>query len=84
MRRHLVESGYCRDVREVFKRYLVDGKPGYVPHEWAHLAGHAPESEASFVAFLACLQGPRDIQYSGWLDLLLQLILVDGVAQLSR
>jgi predicted metal-dependent phosphoesterase TrpH len=35
--RHLVESGYCRDVREVFKRYLVDGKPGYVPHEWAHL-----------------------------------------------
>ncbi len=35
--RHLVESGYCRDVREVFKRYLVAGKPGYVPHEWAHL-----------------------------------------------
>lgn len=35
--RHLVESGFCRDVREVFKRYLVDGKPGYVPHEWAHL-----------------------------------------------
>ncbi len=35
--RHLVESGVCRDLREVFKKYLVAGKPGYVPHEWARL-----------------------------------------------
>jgi predicted metal-dependent phosphoesterase TrpH len=35
--RFLVETGICRDVRDVFKRYLVAGKPGYVPHEWAHL-----------------------------------------------
>jgi predicted metal-dependent phosphoesterase TrpH len=35
--RHLVESGICRDVRDVFKRYLVAGKPGYVPHQWAQL-----------------------------------------------
>jgi predicted metal-dependent phosphoesterase TrpH len=35
--RHLVESGVCRDVRDVFKRYLVAGKPGYVPHQWAQL-----------------------------------------------
>jgi predicted metal-dependent phosphoesterase TrpH len=35
--RHLVESGYCRDVREVFRKYLVAGKPGYVPHDWARL-----------------------------------------------
>src|SRR4029434_6777758 len=35
--RHLVESGICRDMREVFKKYLVAGKPGYVPHEWARL-----------------------------------------------
>src|SRR4030095_11846267 len=34
--RHLVESGICRDVRDVFKRYLVAGKQGTVPHEWAH------------------------------------------------
>ncbi len=33
--RYLVEAGYCRDVRDVFKRYLVAGKPGYVPHQWA-------------------------------------------------
>ena len=36
--RFLVELGVCRDVREVFKRYLVEGKPGYVPHRWATLA----------------------------------------------
>ncbi|MBU0622601.1 MAG: PHP domain-containing protein [Gammaproteobacteria bacterium] len=35
--RHLVESGQCKDVRSVFNRYLVHGKPGYVPHEWANL-----------------------------------------------
>ena len=35
--RFLVESGRCRDVGSVFKNYLVKGKPGYVPHEWASL-----------------------------------------------
>jgi hypothetical protein len=49
-------------------------RPYILAHEWAHLAGHAPESEASFVAFLACLQGPREMQYSGWLDLLLHVL----------
>jgi predicted metal-dependent phosphoesterase TrpH len=35
--RHLVETGVCRDTQEVFRRYLVEGKPGYVPHRWATL-----------------------------------------------
>lgn len=35
--RLLVERGVCRDVRSVFKRYLVEGRPGYVPHRWADL-----------------------------------------------
>jgi predicted metal-dependent phosphoesterase TrpH len=35
--RFLVDRGYARDVRTVFQRYLVSGKPGYVPHEWATL-----------------------------------------------
>ena len=52
--RHLVESGICRDVRDVFKRYLVSGKPGYVPHEWAHLDEAVRWiSEAGGVAVLA-------------------------------
>ena len=36
--RFLVEGGHVRDVREVFKRYLTPGKPGYVEHVWAALA----------------------------------------------
>ncbi|MFM2446555.1 MAG: hypothetical protein RI936_1002, partial [Pseudomonadota bacterium] len=36
--RHLVDTGVCRDVREVFGRFLVEGKPGFVPHRWADLA----------------------------------------------
>ena len=35
--RFLVESGVCRDTGEVFRRYLTEGKPGYVPHRWASL-----------------------------------------------
>ena len=35
--RFLVESGRCKDVRSVFKNFLVKGKPGYVPHQWAKL-----------------------------------------------
>lgn len=36
--RWLVQTGYCGDTREVFRRYLVAGKPGYVAHRWAALA----------------------------------------------
>ena len=35
--RHLVETGVCADTQEVFRRFLVEGKPGYVPHRWASL-----------------------------------------------
>jgi predicted metal-dependent phosphoesterase TrpH len=35
--RYLVEAGHCKDVKSVFNRYLVKGKPGYVPHQWATL-----------------------------------------------
>ncbi|MDP3138663.1 MAG: 3',5'-nucleoside bisphosphate phosphatase [Burkholderiaceae bacterium] len=35
--RHLVESGVCKDTSEVFRKYLTEGKPGFVPHRWATL-----------------------------------------------
>lgn len=35
--RYLVEIGKARDLSDVFKRYLAEGKPGYVPHQWASL-----------------------------------------------
>jgi len=34
----LHEQGYAASVRDVFKRYLVKGKPGYVRGEWAPMS----------------------------------------------
>jgi predicted metal-dependent phosphoesterase TrpH len=35
--RFLVETGHVREMKDVFKRYLARGKPGYVEHAWAAL-----------------------------------------------
>ena len=35
--RYLVEQGVCKDTEQVFKNYLVEDKPGYVPHVWSKL-----------------------------------------------
>ena len=35
--RFLVEVGVCKDTNEVFRKYLTEGKPGFVPHRWATL-----------------------------------------------
>ncbi len=49
--RFLVEAGHARDVKDVFKRYLAPGTPGYVEHAWATLPEaigwiHAPGGDA--------------------------------------
>ena len=36
--RFLVERGVCASIAEVFRKYLTEGKPGYVPHRWASLS----------------------------------------------
>ena len=35
--RFLVEQGHAKDMRKVFKKFLVHNRPGYVPGEWATL-----------------------------------------------
>ena len=35
--RFLVAAGHASDVKSVFNRFLVRGKPGYAPHAWATL-----------------------------------------------
>ena len=35
--RFLVETGVCKETADVFRKYLTEGKPGYVPHRWATL-----------------------------------------------
>jgi hypothetical protein len=43
--------------------------PSVLAHEWAHLAGYADESEASFVGWIAGIRsGDPVAQYSAWLD----------------
>ncbi len=36
--RYMVALGLGANVKEIFKHYLAEGKPGYVPHRWATLA----------------------------------------------
>lgn len=36
--RFLVDSGVCKDTSEVFRKFLTEGKPGFVPHRWAALS----------------------------------------------
>lgn len=52
--RYIVELGVCADPHDVFKRYLAEGKPGFVPHNWARL-GDAVRwiTEAGGVAVIA-------------------------------
>ena len=35
--RFLVEAGHAKEMKDVFRRFLVPGKPGYVAHDWATL-----------------------------------------------
>lgn len=35
--RYLVEIGVSKDTNEVFRKYITEGKPGFVPHRWAAL-----------------------------------------------
>ena len=35
--RHLVETGVCKNMDEVFRRFLTEGKPGFVAHRWASM-----------------------------------------------
>ncbi len=35
--RYLIEQGYASNMKSIFKRYLIKGKPGYFEHHWAEL-----------------------------------------------
>ena len=52
--RFLVDTGICKDTNEVFRKFLTEGKPGFVPHRWATLK-NAIEwiTEANGVAVIA-------------------------------
>jgi hypothetical protein len=47
-------------------------RPYVLAHEWAHLAGHGDEAEASAVGWLACMHGPPALAYSASLYLVME------------
>ena len=51
----------------VYPDLLPFERPAVLAHEWAHLAGHADEAEASAVGWLACMKGPPQTAYSAML-----------------
>jgi len=59
--RFLIGQGVCKDVRSVFKKYLVRGKPGYVTHEWTSLA--------NAVAWIRAAGGQAVLAHPGRYDL---------------
>lgn len=59
--RFLIANGHAKDMKSVFKRYLVKGKPGYVQHAWASL------EEA--VAWILAAGGVAVIAHPGRYDL---------------
>jgi hypothetical protein len=54
-------------------------RPAVLAHEWAHMAGYAPESDASFVGLLSALRADPASRYSAWLSIFEQ-----SVGQLPR
>jgi hypothetical protein len=47
-------------------------RPFVLAHEWAHLAGHGDEAEASAVGWFACMNGPPSLAYSASLYLVME------------
>lgn len=51
-------------------RLLPVEQPAVLAHEWAHLAGLADESDASFVAWMAGVRAGGQMEYAAWLAVL--------------
>lgn len=74
--RYIVETGTCNHIHEVFTRYLVEGKPGFVPHSWATLSNAITWiRNAGGVAVIAhpARYNLNDQQFSNFIDEFKQL-----------
>jgi len=49
-------------------------RPFVLAHEWAHMAGHGDEAEASAIGWLACLKGPPTAVYSASVYFIMEAI----------
>jgi hypothetical protein len=55
-------------------RLLDVERPHVLAHEWAHVAGFADESDASFVAWMAGVRAGGPQEYAAWLGVLPHLL----------
>ena len=55
-----------------YSKYVSDSyMPSVLAHEYSHLKGYIYESEANFMAFIACVNSDiPEVRYSGWLGVL--------------
>jgi predicted metal-dependent phosphoesterase TrpH len=70
--RYIVEVGVHDNVSEVFRHFLVEGKPGFVPHRWATLA--------QAVDWIRCAGGRAVIAHPGrygFVDIAFEALLDD-------
>jgi hypothetical protein len=49
-------------------------RPVVIAHEWGHLAGLGPESEAAFLGTVTCMRGDVRARYSAWLDVTMRVL----------
>jgi len=78
--RFLVDKGHAKDIRAVFKRYLVKGKPGYFEHRWAELADALAWITGSGGVAVLAHPGRYDLGRTNMLKLLNEFRELGGVA----
>ena len=78
--RYIVEINRCDDVREVFTKFLIAGKPGYVPMTWASLDEAVGWIHASGGVSVIAHPGRYRLQDAGLRDLFTQFKAMGGKA----
>lgn len=76
----LVDAGHAKDTKDVFKRYLVRGKPGYVPGDWVDLASAVKWITASGGQAVIAHPARYKMTRSQFRKLLTDFIVCGGVA----
>ncbi|MEW9898311.1 3',5'-nucleoside bisphosphate phosphatase [Chitinivorax sp. PXF-14] len=77
--RFLVDNGHVKDVQTAFKKFLVKGKPGYVPHQWTTLADAVSWIRAAGGQAVLAHPGRYEIGKARMLALLEEFKAVGGV-----
>lgn len=78
--RFLVEAGVVEDTRAAFRKYLVAGKPGYSPFDWATLANAVGWIRGAGGAAVIAHPGRYSLSSGALADLISEFRAAGGVA----